>query len=80
MTRASQSPPHVTPAIVLGTANRHKAAELIDLLLPLGLRFETLADVPIPIEFAGMFAAIPEEEFRADVSSTKVRPAAEDVD
>jgi XTP/dITP diphosphohydrolase len=55
MTRASQSPPDVTPAIVLGTANRNKAAELIDLLVPLGLRIETLADVrePLAIEETG---------------------------
>lgn len=38
-----------------------------------GGRFETLADVAVPPEFSGMFAAIPPEEFRADVSSTQLR-------
>ena len=38
-----------------------------------GDRFETLADVAIPPEFAGMFTAIPVEEFRVDLSSTQLR-------
>jgi hypothetical protein len=38
-----------------------------------GERFETLADVQVPTEFADMFAAIPADEFRADVSSTQIR-------
>lgn len=32
--------------LVLGTANRKKGIELVDLLRPLGLRIETLADYP----------------------------------
>lgn len=34
------------PRLVLGTANRKKGIELVDLLVPLGLRLETLADYP----------------------------------
>jgi hypothetical protein len=36
-------------------------------------RFHTLADLPIPPRFAGMFQAIPESRFRADISSTALR-------
>jgi hypothetical protein len=36
-------------------------------------RFETLADVSVPVEFAGLFAKISPEEFRADVSATEIR-------
>lgn len=43
-----------------------------------GERFETLADVAIPAEFAGLFTAIPPEEFRADVSSTQLRKSEHD--
>ena len=35
--------------------------------------YRTLADVDIPEEFAGLFEAIPESRFRADVSSTEMR-------
>lgn len=35
--------------------------------------FVTLDDLPIPPEFAGLFEAIDEREFRADVSSTALR-------
>lgn len=38
-----------------------------------GERFETLRDVALPAEFAGLFTAIPPEDFRADVSSTELR-------
>jgi hypothetical protein len=41
-----------------------------------GKRFETLADITLPNEFAALFTAIPPEEFRADVSSTELRRAA----
>jgi hypothetical protein len=40
-----------------------------------GERFETLADITLPREFAALFAAIPPDEFRADVSSTELRRA-----
>jgi nicotinamide mononucleotide (NMN) deamidase PncC len=40
-----------------------------------GDRFETLGDVALPAEFAPLFAAIPPDEFRADVSSTELRRA-----
>lgn len=40
-----------------------------------GDKFVTLSDVPIPDGFADMFAAIPESEFRSDVSSTEIRQA-----
>jgi nicotinic acid mononucleotide adenylyltransferase len=36
-------------------------------------RFLSLADVAIPRDFEGMFEAIPEHLFRADVSSTELR-------
>jgi hypothetical protein len=36
-------------------------------------RFQTLDDLAIPPEFAGLFEAIPAETFRADVSSTELR-------
>ena len=38
-------------------------------------RFETLADVAVPAEFADLFAAISPAEFRADVSATELRRA-----
>jgi hypothetical protein len=37
--------------------------------------FVTLAQLPVPPEFAGLFEAIAESEFRADVSSTALRQA-----
>jgi nicotinamide mononucleotide (NMN) deamidase PncC len=40
-----------------------------------GERFETLADIALPDEFAPLFAAIPPDEFRADISSTELRRA-----
>lgn len=36
-------------------------------------RFRTLADVAIPAAFVGLFAEIPESDFRVDLSSTEVR-------
>ena len=38
-----------------------------------GGAFRTLADVDVPAGFAPMFTAIPESEFRRDVSSTELR-------
>src|SRR5205814_8201775 len=38
-----------------------------------GDTFLTLADVPVPREFADLFTAIPAETFRADISSTELR-------
>jgi hypothetical protein len=38
-----------------------------------GSGFVTLDDLPIPPEFAELFQALPEREFRADVSSTALR-------
>jgi hypothetical protein len=38
-----------------------------------GDRFETLADVPVPAEFADLFAPIAPDDFRADVSSSELR-------
>ena len=38
-------------------------------------RFQTLADVAIPPEFAPLFSELPEARFRADVSSTEIRDA-----
>lgn len=38
-------------------------------------RFETLADMAVPVEFADLFAAISPDDFRADVSSTELRHA-----
>lgn len=35
--------------------------------------FMTLTDVPIPDGFEDMFSAIPESEFRSDISSTQIR-------
>lgn len=35
--------------------------------------FKTLADVPVPEGFAGLFQAVPEDLFREDVSSTQIR-------
>lgn len=35
--------------------------------------YHTLADVPIPPDFADMFRAIPESRFRLDISSTEIR-------
>ncbi|KAF8058477.1 hypothetical protein HT031_005601 [Scenedesmus sp. PABB004] len=40
-----------------------------------GGRFRTLADIQLPPGIADLFAAIPEAEFRADVSSTALRAA-----
>ena len=33
----------------------------------------TMADVQVPEELAGLFEDIPEETFRADISSTEIR-------
>lgn len=38
-----------------------------------GDRFMTLADLPVPAEFASLFEELPAREFRADVSSTELR-------
>jgi XTP/dITP diphosphohydrolase len=38
------------PTLVLGTANRKKAGELVDLLAPLDFEVATLADFPPPLE------------------------------
>lgn len=38
-----------------------------------GERFQTLADLPVPSEYATLFAPIPEQLFRADISSTELR-------
>ncbi len=38
-------------------------------------RFETLADIALPPDFAKLFCAIPAEAFRADISSTELRRA-----
>ncbi|MBS0263317.1 MAG: hypothetical protein JSS02_15350 [Planctomycetes bacterium] len=40
-----------------------------------GERFETLADVEVPVEFQDLFTAIPAEAFRVDLSSTQLRRA-----
>ncbi|MBI5760830.1 MAG: hypothetical protein HZA46_20100 [Planctomycetales bacterium] len=40
-----------------------------------GDRFVTLADLAIPPEFADLFAAIPADRFRKDISSTSLRSA-----
>jgi XTP/dITP diphosphohydrolase len=42
----------VSPVLVLGTHNRKKGEELVDLLTPLGIELVTLADVPQAIEVA----------------------------
>ncbi len=39
-----------SPRLVLGTRNRKKAEELVDLLLPLGLELMSLAEIPESIE------------------------------
>ena len=39
----------------------------------LGKRFETLRDLALPTEFEDLFRELPEEDFRADVSSTALR-------
>ena len=39
-------------------------------------RFQTLADIRIPQQFANLFTAIPESRFRLDLSSTDLRVAA----
>ena len=36
-------------------------------------RFMTMTDVQVPEELAGLFEDIPEETFRADISSTEIR-------
>lgn len=36
-------------------------------------RFQTLAELEVPAEFATLFRAIPESHFRADISSTQLR-------
>ena len=36
-------------------------------------RVRSLADVPVPPRFAGLFAAIPESQFRLDSSSSEIR-------
>ena len=38
-------------------------------------RFRTLADVAVPTEFRDLFEAIPEDDFRVDISSTQLRTA-----
>ncbi|REK17255.1 MAG: RdgB/HAM1 family non-canonical purine NTP pyrophosphatase [Planctomycetota bacterium] len=38
------------PLVVLGTKNRKKAAELVDLLAPAGVQVQTLADYPLALE------------------------------
>jgi hypothetical protein len=38
-------------------------------------RFKSLAKIQMPPEMAGLFAGIPEERFRSDVSSTALRAA-----
>ena len=38
-----------------------------------GETFRTLDDVPVPQGFQPLFQAIPESEFRADISSTALR-------
>lgn len=40
------------PRLVLGTGNRKKGAELVELLAPLGLQIETLADYPLAMTVA----------------------------
>ena len=35
--------------------------------------FKTLADVPIPEGFEGLFRVVSEDEFREDISSTQLR-------
>jgi hypothetical protein len=40
-------------------------------------RFETLADVAVPTEFADLFTSISADDFRADVSSSELRRAEE---
>jgi hypothetical protein len=37
--------------------------------------FKSLQDIKLPPEMAGLFAGIPEERFRSDVSSTALRAA-----
>lgn len=37
--------------------------------------FHTLAELPVPPAYAGLFTAIPEQLFRADISSTALRAA-----
>jgi nicotinamide mononucleotide (NMN) deamidase PncC len=36
-------------------------------------RFSTLADAPIPLDYRPLFSAIPEAQFRSDISSTHLR-------
>jgi hypothetical protein len=38
-------------------------------------RFKSLDDIQLPPEMAGLFAGIPEEQFRSDISSTALRAA-----
>lgn len=38
-----------------------------------GDEFRTLADLPLPAEFAGLFQPIPPDSFRVDLSSTELR-------
>ncbi len=40
-----------------------------------GSAFKTLDDVQVPKRFVDVFAAVPESAFRADISSTELRPA-----
>jgi XTP/dITP diphosphohydrolase len=49
MSPAPQTSPAASRLLVLGSANRKKAAELADLLVPLELRIETLADFSAPL-------------------------------
>ena len=42
-----------------------------------GKKFITLSDAPIPDGFNDMFTAIPEADFRSDISSTQIRNAAQ---
>lgn len=39
-------------------------------------RYRTLADVPVPVEFADLFEPLPESAFRLDLSSTELRAKA----
>jgi len=49
------------------------ASFLVAVRIDAGGRVRSLADVPVPKQFAGLFAAIPESRFRLDSSSTDIR-------
>ena len=38
-----------------------------------GDNYKTLADIALPADFIGLFEAIPEEDFRVDISSSQIR-------